>query len=110
MLKNNEFFIANNILNIDGLIYRVRKDNKLTVWKYGGSLTGYYSSFKIHTSRSESFLRIPKFFKNIEQLELIDVDNKTTINPIETIEYDNFVHFEFLNKKNVVANIHARII
>lgn len=110
MMKNNEFFVTNNILNIDGMIYRVKSNDKLTVWLYGGSLTGYYTNFKVHTNRIESFLRIPKFFKKIENIEIIDIDEKTTVNPIETIEYDDYYHFEFLDKKNVIANINARII
>ena len=110
MLRNNEFFVQNNVLNIDGKIYRVRKDDRLTVWLHGGSLSAYYSNFKVHTSRRESFLKIPKFFKNIVEIEIIDVDEKVTINPIETIEYDDYFYFEFLDKKNVIANIYARII
>lgn len=110
MLKNNEFFVQNNILNIDGMIYRVKKDDVLTVWLYGGSLTGYYTNFKVHMSRSESFLNIPKFFKNIVDIEIVDVDDKVTVNPIKTIEYDDYYHFEFMDKKNVIANIYARII
>lgn len=110
MLKNNEFFVKNNVLNIDGMIYRVRTNDKLTVWLYGGSLTGYYTNFKIHTNRSESFLKIPKFFKNISTIEIIDIDEKITINPIETIEYDDYFYFEFLDKRNIIANVNARII
>lgn len=110
MMKNNEFYVSNNILNIDGMVYRVRENDKLTVWLYGGSLTGYYTDFKIHTNRTESFLNIPKFFKSIEHIEIIDVDEKVTVNPIETIEYDDYFYFEFLDKKNVIANIKARII
>lgn len=110
MLKNNEFFVSNNVLNIDGMIYRVKNNDKLTVWLYGGSLTGYYTDFTVHTSRSESFLKIPKFFKKIEHIEIIDVDEKITINPIETIEYDDYFYFEFLDNKNVIANINVRII
>jgi hypothetical protein len=110
MLKNNEFVVSNNVLAINGKIYRVKQNDKLTVWLHGGSLSAYYSNLKIHTSRRETFLNIPKFFKEIVNLELIDVDEKVTINPIETIEYDDYFHFEFLDKKNVIANIHARII
>jgi hypothetical protein len=110
MLRNNEFFVQNNVLNIDGKIYRVRKDDRLSVWLHGGSLSSYYTNFKVHTSRRESFLKIPKFFKNIVSIEIIDVDDNVTINPIETIEYDDYFFFEFLDKKNVIANIYARII
>lgn len=110
MLKNNEFFVANNILNIDGMIYRVRKDDKLSIWLYGGSLTGYYSNLTIHTNKRNGFLRIPNFFKNIVDLEIIDVDAKTTVNPIEVIEYDDYINFEFLDIKNIKAKVHVRII
>lgn len=110
MMRNSEFYVSNNVLNIDGMIYRVRQDDKLTVWLYGGSRSGYYSNFKIHTSRMESFLRVPKFFKEMIDIQIIDVDNKVSVNPIETIEYDDYYHFEFLDSKNVIANVNARII
>jgi len=110
MLKNNEFYVINNILNIDGLIYRVKENDKLTVWLYGGSLNSYYTTVKIHTNRMESFLKVPKFFKNIISIEIIDIDNHVGVNPIETIEYKDYIYFEFLDKKNIIANINARII
>lgn len=110
MMKNNEFYVVNNILNIDGMVYRVLKDDKLKVWLHGGSHTGYYTNLRVHTSRREKYLKIPKFFQRIEIIEIIDIDNKVTINPIEVIEYDDYFYFEFLNEKNVITNIKARIL
>lgn len=110
MLKNNEFVINNDVLSIDGRIYRVKKNDVLTIWSYGGSLTGYFSDFKVTTSGRASSLKIPKFFKNIVSMEIIDTDEKVTINPIEVIDYDDYLDFQFLDKKNVIANLHVRII
>lgn len=110
MLNNNEFYVVNNTLNIDGMIYRVRKDDKLSIWLYGGSLSGYYSNLFIHTNKRSNFLRIPQFFKNIVNIDIIDVDSKTNINPIEVLEFDDYINFEFLDLKNIKAKIHIRII
>jgi hypothetical protein len=110
MLRSNEFDVVNNILTINGMIYRVRKDDKLTVWTYGGSLTQYYTNFKIHTNRKESFIRVPKFFKNIVEMEIVDIDANAAVNPIDVTELDDYIEFEFLDKKNIIANIYARII
>lgn len=110
MLRNNEFTINNGILSINGSIYRVRRNDKLSVWMYGGSLGGYYTNFKIHTSDKSSFLKIPKFFKSIISMEIIDNDNKVSVNPIETVEYTDYVHFEFLSKKNLSVNLRVQII
>lgn len=110
MLNNNEFYVANNTLNIDGMIYRVRKDDKLSIWLYGGSLSGYYSNLFIHTNKRSNFLRIPQFFKNIVNIDIIDVDSKTNINPIEVLEFDDYINFEFLDLKNIKAKIYIRII
>ncbi len=110
MLNNNEFYVVNNTLNIDGMIYRVRKDDKLSIWMYGGSLSGYYSNLFIHTNKRSNFLRIPQFFKNIVNIDIIDVDSKTNINPIEVLEFDDYINFEFLDLKNIKAKIYIRII
>lgn len=110
MLNNNEFYVVNNTLNIDGMIYRVRKDDKLSIWLYGGSLSGYYSNLFIHTNKRSNFLRIPQFFKNIVDIDIIDVDSKTNINPIEVLEFDDYINFEFLDLKNIKAKIYIRII
>lgn len=110
MLNNNEFYVVNNTLNIDGMIYRVRKDDKLSIWLYGGSLSGYYSNLFIHTNKRSNFLRIPHFFKNIVNIDIIDVDSKTNINPIEVLEFDDYINFEFLDLKNIKAKIYIRII
>jgi hypothetical protein len=110
MMKNNEFSVTNNILTIDGMIYRVRENDKLTVWKHGGSLSSYYTTMHVTVNMRESFVRIPKFFKNIMTLEIIDLDNNTIINPIEVNELDDYFHFEFLDKKNIKINARLRII
>ena len=110
MLNNNEFYVVNNTLNIDGMIYRVRKDDKLSIWLYGGSLSGYYSNLFIHTNKRSNFLRIPQFFKNIVNIDIIDVDSKTNINPIEVLEFDDYINFEFLDLKNIKAKVYIRII
>jgi len=110
MLKNNEFSITNNILTIDGRIYRVRENDKLTVWRYGGSLSTYYSNLKIITDKRSDYLRIPKFFKSILNIELFDKDNKVIINPITVQDTDDFYHFEFLDKKLISSDVKIRII
>lgn len=110
MLRNNEFYVVNNILNIDGKIYRVRKNDKITVWMHGGSLTGYFTNLRIHTSGRESYIKIPKFFKKIISMEIYDIDEKVGVNPIETIEYDDYYYFEFLDKKNIIINAYTQII
>lgn len=110
MLKNNEFYVVNNILNIDGMIYRVKKNDKLSIWLYGGSITGYYSNFNITTNRMTDSLRVPNFFKNIVDLSIVDVDSKTTINPLSVNVLDDYIDFEFLDKKNINANLYIRII
>lgn len=108
LLKSNEFFIVNGVLNLDGKIYRIKKDDKLMVWLNGGSLAPYFSTLKIHTNKSESFLKIPKFFRNIESMEIVDCDMKVAINPLSMVEYDDYFHFEFMNKKNIKANVYIR--
>lgn len=110
MLKNNEFYVVNNILNIDGMIYRVKKNDKLSIWLYGGSITGYYSNFNITTNKMTDSLRVPNFFKNIVDLSIVDVDSKTTINPLSVNVLDDYIDFEFLDKKNINANLYIRII
>ena len=109
MLKNNEFYVKNNILTIDGMIYRVKEHDKLTIWKHGGSLSSYFSTFSVTVNSRESFVRIPKFFKDIIMLEIIDLDNNTAINPIEVQEFDNYFHFEFLDKKNIKIKSQLKI-
>ncbi len=110
MIKNNEFSVTNNILTIDGMIYRVRDNDKLTIWKHGGSLSAYYSTLHIQTNDRMDYLRIPKFFKSIEQIELFDKDNNVVVNPIETLNMDDYYHFEFLDKKLITSDIKIRII
>lgn len=110
MLKNNEFSIVNNILTINGLFYRVRKNDKLTVWLHGGSLNSYYSNLKIHTNKRESSLKIPKIFKDVMNIEILDLDEKAAINPIEIKDLDNYLEFEFLDKKNIDVSLQIRII
>jgi len=110
MLKNNEFTVTNNILSINGMIYRVRENDKLTIWKHGGSLSSYYSTFTTTVNSRESYVRIPKFFKNIMTMEILDLDTNTIINPIEVNEFDDYYHFEFLDKKNIKINSKIRII
>lgn len=110
MLKNNEFYVVNNILNIDGMIYRIKKNDKLSIWLYGGSITGYYSNFNITSNKMTDSLRVPNFFKNIVDLSIVDVDSKTTINPLSVNVFDDYIDFEFLDKKNINANLYIRII
>jgi len=110
LLKNNEFFVVNHVLNIDGMIYRIKKGDKLTIWLHGGSLSQYHSTFKIHASSNADYINIPKFFKNIENLEIIDIENKVSVNPLSTTEFDDYYHFEFVDKKNVIVNAKIRII
>ena len=110
MLKNNEFSVTNNILTIDGKIYRVRDNDKLTIWQHGGSLSAYYSNLHIQTDKRMDYLKIPKFFKSIINLELFDKDNNVIINPIEVNDYDDYTHFEFLDKKLITSDVKIRII
>lgn len=109
MLKNNEFNVVNDILNIDGKIYRVKKNDKLNVWLHGGSLSNYKTNLKISTNKKHDFLRIPKFFAKLETVEIVDESEKKTINPIIMHEYEDYYEFEFIEKKNVVANAILRI-
>lgn len=110
MLKNSEFSIVNDILTLDGKIYRIRTNDKLTIWKHGGSLDAYYSNLHIKVDKRTSFIRIPTFFKKIVNCEFLDNDSKTFLNPIETVELDEYLHFEFMDKKLISADIKVRII
>lgn len=110
MMKNNEFSVTNNILTIDGMIYRVRLNDKLTVWRHGGSHEAYYSNLHVVSDSRKDFLRIPKFFKSVMNLELFDEDNKIIVNPIEVTELDDYYHFEFLDKKLISTDVKIRII
>jgi len=110
MMKSNEFFVVNNILNISGKVYRVRPNNKLTVWLHGGSMSGYYTDLKIIPNRKEMIIKIPKFFRKIEYLEIVDVDKQVCVNPMVVTEHNEYFYFEFLDKKNVVINMRVRII
>lgn len=110
MMKNNEFYVSNNILNINGMVYRVRENDKLTVWKHGGSLSAYTTTLTTTVNSRESFVRIPKFFKEIVTFDIIDLDTKSLINPIQVDEFDDYFHFEFLDKKNIKIVTKLRII
>jgi len=110
LLKNNEFSIKNNILTINGMIYRVKTNDKLTIWLYGGSLSSYYSTLYIHTNKNSDFLNIPKIFKEIVSIDIFDLDEKTLINPILVTEFDDYINFEFLDKKNIKVKSMIRII
>jgi len=110
LLKNNEFSITNNILTIDGMIYRIKNNDKLTIWRHGGSLTDYYSNLHISTNERMDFLRIPKFFKSVMNIELVDLDKKVIVNPINVNETDDYYEFEFLDKKLISSDIRIRII
>lgn len=110
MMKNNEFSVSNNILTIDGMVYRVRENDKLTIWKHGGSLSSYFTTFHVTVNSRQSFIRIPKFFKSIMTFEIVDLDANMVINPIEVNELDDYFHFEFLDKKNIKINSRLRII
>jgi len=110
LLKNNEFSITNNILTIDGKIYRVRANDILTVWKHGGSLTSYYANLHIITNKHNDIIQIPKFFKDIVTLEFYNIDTKTLINPIKYTENKDALIYQFLDKKMLKADLKIRII
>jgi len=110
LLKNNEFSIINNILTIDGLVYRVKNNDLLTIWKHGGSIGDYYSTWHIKIDKPKTYLQIPKKFKNIFSVEIIDIDNNSLINPISVEENDSYIRFNFLEDKRYKAIINVRII
>lgn len=110
MLKNNEFSVTNNILTINGMVYRVRQDDKLTVWLHGGSLSSYYSNFHITVNKRKEFFRLPKFFKDVLNIEILNLDDDTIINPIEVTEFDDYYHFELLDKRLIKVDAKLRII
>jgi len=110
MLKNNEFSVVNNILTLDGMVYRIKENDKITIWRNGGSLSAYYSTLHIETDTRVDFLRIPKFFKSLANIELIDVDTKTVINPVNLDEEAEYYHFDFLDDKLVSSTAKIRII
>lgn len=110
MLKNNEFSIVNNILTLDGMVYRIKENDKITIWRNGGSLSAYYSTLHIETDTRVDSLRIPKFFKSLLHIELVDVDAKTVINPINLDEEATYYHFDFLDNKLVSSTVKIRII
>lgn len=110
MVKNSEFSIVNNILTLDGKIYRIRNNDKLTIWKHGGSLDAYYSNLHINVDKRTSFIRIPKFFKKIINCEFVDNDSKTSVNPIIIDDLDDYLHFEFMDKKLLTSDVKVRII
>jgi len=110
MLKNNEFSVVNNILTLDGMVYRIKENDKITIWRNGGSLSAYYSTLHVSSDSRVDFLRIPKFFKSIQQVELVDIDTKTVINPVNLDETELYYHFDFLDNKLVASTIKIRII
>lgn len=110
MLKNDEFTVVNNILTIDGMIYRIKNNDVLTIWRNGGSLTSYYTTLHIASDTRKDYLRIPKFFKSIQHIELIDVDIKTVVNPINTSVEEEYFHFDFLDEKLIASTLKIRII
>ncbi len=110
MIKNNEFTIVNNILTIDGMIYRIKANDRLTIWRNGGSLTSYYTTLHIESDTRKDYIRIPKFFKSLLHIELIDVDTKTVVNPISSDETEEYFHFEFLDNKLITSESKIRII
>jgi len=110
LLKNNEFSIINNILTIDGLVYRVKNNDLLTIWKHGGSIGDYYSTWYINIDKPKPYLRIPKNFKTISSIEIIDIDTNNLINPISVEENNLYIQFNFLADKRYKAIINVRII
>lgn len=110
MLKSNEFSVVNNILTLDGMVYRIKENDKITIWRNGGSLSAYYSTLHIETDARVNFLRIPKFFKSISHIELVDIDTNTIINPINLDEEVDYYHFDFLDTKLVASTTKIRII
>ena len=110
LLKNNEFSIINNILTIDGLVYRVKNNDLLTIWKHGGSIGSYYSTWYININKPKSYIRLPKKFKTISSIEIIDIDSNSLINPISIDENDKYIQFNFLDYKRFKCIIKVRII
>jgi hypothetical protein len=73
-------------------------------------LTSYYTTLHIKTDNRVDYLRLPKFFKSITQIDLIDIDTKTTVNPINSDEQETYFHFDFLDNKLISSEVKIRII
>lgn len=107
LVKNNEFYIHNGIVNLNGMVYRVRNGDKVTIWQHGGSIGNYYGKLKLHMSGVSDILRIPKFFKHIETIEFHDTHHRTSISPMDTTTTEKYIEFEFLGSRNLA--VEARI-
>ena len=110
MIKNNEFSIVNNILTIDGMIYRVKNNDVITAWKHGGSLNAYYSTLHVSVDKRKDSITIPNFFKSIQTIELVDMDTKTIVNPINVEETEEYFKFELLDEKLISSTVKIRLI
>ena len=64
----------------------------------------------LDVNKQVNYIKIPKFFKSLLHIELVDVDTKTVINPIDYSEEATYYYFEFLNDKRVSSTSKIRII
>jgi hypothetical protein len=110
LITFNDFYIENNVLNLNGKIFNIKKNDVIKVWKYGGSLKKYNAELKIEFDEMTDVIRIPKFFEKIRSIKIIDKVNKSLIMPISVEDKINYYEILIMDKKKISAEIDINII
>lgn len=110
LLKPNEFNVVNNTLTIDGKIYRVNKNDILTVYKYGGSIQHYYSSMIVKSTEITDTIKIPKMFQSIKEIIFYDEFDKVILNPLSEENYPSYIEYKFMQPRKLKAEIQVKLI
>lgn len=109
ILKNSEFSIFNNVLTINGMIYRIKKNDILEIFSKGASLKNYYGSINIFFIGESDKVRInKKLFQSIESISFYNGNDG--INPIDLIETDNYFEYAFLKKYSLKCDLVVKYI
>ena len=110
VLKYDEFYVENGILNINGRYYNLSKGDNVKVYKNGGSFEDYYTNIKFYFENEVKKFKIFKFFNNIEEMKIKDVINKQIIEPVNIIEFTDYFEVEIFTDRLIEANIKVRVI
>jgi len=110
VLKNDEFFVENGILNIDGRIYNLSKGDVVKVYKNGASFEDYYTNIQFYFENEVNKFKLFKFFSNIEEIEIMDVTNKQTIEPLNITEFTDYYEIELITNRLIKVKIKVRVI
>jgi hypothetical protein len=110
VLKYDEFYVENGILNINGRYYNLSKGDIVKVYKNGGSFEDYHTNIKFYFETEVKKFKIYKFFNRIEEIKIVDVINKQIIEPIDIVEYSDYFEVEIFSDRLIKADIKVRVI